>query len=250
MKAESESVIDVYSLTKRYGDFYALKNLSLHVKRGDVFGFLGHNGAGKTTTINLLTTLLEPTAGTALVAGFDIKEESLEVRKKIGYLPENVQLYDSLTVYENLEYFAKLSGIKECNERILEVLEFIDMAQFKNRKVGTLSKGMRQRIGIAQAIQHKPRILFLDEPTSGLDPFGVKQLRETILQLNKDAGMTIFMNTHRLSEVTQTCSTIGVLSHGELIYVDSLANTLKHFKDEFSLEQIYLTIENGAKNHA
>jgi ABC-2 type transport system ATP-binding protein len=241
----SSFVIDVHNLTKKYGDFIAVKDLTLQVKKGDIFGFLGHNGAGKTTTVNMLTTLLEPTSGSGKVAGHDIRSEALEVRKEIGYLPENVQLYDSMTAYENLEYFSKLSGIKKPDKRIWEELDFLGAKSYADKKINVLSKGMLQRIGIAQAIIHEPKVLFLDEPTSGLDPFGVKQLRDIILRLNTEKGITIFMNTHLLQEVTKTCSTIGVLSHGRLIYVDSLSNTIKKFKDEQSLEEIYLTIENN-----
>ena len=238
-------IIDVRSLSKKYGDHFAVDSLNLKVAEGEIFGFLGHNGAGKTTTVNMLTTLLQPTSGSALVAGFDILREGVEVRKRIAYLPENVQLYDSMSAFENLEYFAKLSGISKPGERILQVLDFLDAAGYRDKKMGTLSKGMRQIIGIAEAILHEPKVLFLDEPTSGLDPFGVKQLRGTLLRLNKESGMTIFMNTHHLSEGTKMCSTKGVLSHGKLIHADSLANTMRRFNDESSLEQVYLTIEEG-----
>jgi ABC-2 type transport system ATP-binding protein len=236
-------IVNTKNLTKKYGNFIAVDNLNLNIKQGEIFGFLGHNGAGKTTTINMLTTLLTPTKGTASVGGFDIVKEDMKVREIIGYLPENVQLYETLTAYENLEYFANLSGIKEPKEKIIEVLKFLDAFSYKDKKIGECSKGMRQKIGIAQAIIHNPLILFLDEPTSGLDPLGVKQLRETLLKLNKEKGITIFLNTHLLSEVTQICSSIGVLNHGKLVYQDSLANTLKKFKDEESLEKIYLAIE-------
>ncbi len=237
-------IVDTQSITKKYGDFIALRNLSLRVGEGEIFGFLGHNGAGKTTTINILTTLLEPTSGSATVAGFDVVKDSMSVRRQVGYLPENVQLYEGMTVYENLDYFARLSGINKPHRRIVEVLDLLNVS-YSDEKISALSKGMRQRIGIAQAIVHRPRILFLDEPISGLDPFGVKEVRDIILKLNREFGMTIFMNTHLLSEVMQTCSRIGVLSHGELIYADSLSNTLKQFKDEHSLEQIYLKIEGN-----
>jgi len=240
-------IVETKSLTKSYGDFTALKELELRVQEGEVFGFLGHNGAGKTTTVNILTTLLEPTNGKATVAGCDVVKDSIGVRRQIGYLPESVQLYGGLTVNENLEYFARLSGINKPQSRIAEVLEFLHVS-YGDRKVSTLSKGMRQRIGIAQAIVHQPRILFLDEPTAGLDPFGVKELRDIILNLNREFGMTIFMNTHLLSEVAQTCSRIGVLSHGKLIYTDTLPNTLQRFPGEESLEQIYLKIEGNGNN--
>jgi ABC-2 type transport system ATP-binding protein len=241
---QKDVIIKTKGLTKQYKDVSALKDLNLEVYTGEIFGFLGHNGAGKTTTVNILTTLLKPTSGAATVCGFDTQSDSLEVRKQIGYLPENVRFYDNLTAFENLEFFAKLSGILNPKQKISETLAFIDFNGFENKKMGEFSKGMRQRIGIAQAILHDPKVLFLDEPTSGLDPFGIKNLREIILKLNHEKGMTIFMNTHLLSEVTKTCTTIGVLNHGKLIYKDSLKNTLAKFKDEVSLETIYLSIEN------
>ncbi|MCL4385504.1 MAG: ABC transporter ATP-binding protein [Actinobacteria bacterium] len=208
-----------------------------------MFGFLGHNGAGKTTTINIFTTLLLPTEGNVKICGLDIIKDSLAVRKKIGYLPENVKFYDNLTAFENLKYFALLSGIKNPETKISEVLEYLDFKGFENKKIGEFSKGMKQRIGIAQAIIHDPEILFLDEPSSGLDPFGIKKLREIIINLNRGKHMTIFMNTHLLSEVSKMCTTIGILNHGKLIYKDALKNTMSIFKDDTNLEDIYLSID-------
>ncbi|MEZ7821300.1 MAG: ABC transporter ATP-binding protein [Patescibacteria group bacterium] len=240
---KSKNIISISNLTHTYKNKKALDNLNLEISKGEIFGFLGHNGAGKTTTINILTTLLKPTSGNAEVCGFDVVKDSMEVKKCIGYLPENVKFYDNLTAYENLEYFAKISGIKNPKDKISEVLKFIDFEGIENKKLGEFSKGMRQRIGIAQAIIHEPKVLFLDEPTSGLDPMGIKKLREIIIKLNKEKGMTIFMNTHLLSEVAKVCTTIGVLNNGKLIYKDSLENTLERFKDENSLEEIYFNIE-------
>ena len=240
---KTEHIIETHSLTKKYKDFIALDNLNLIVSKGEIFGFLGHNGAGKTTTVSILTTLLPQTTGNASVCGFDIQKQSIEVKKRIGYLPENVRFYDNLTAFENLSYLAKLSGISNPKKRIAEVLEFLEFTGIENKKLGEFSKGMRQRIGIAQAILHDPQVLFLDEPTAGLDPMGIKKLRETILKLNNEKQMTIFMNTHLLSEVAKTCSTIGVLNHGKLIYKDSLENTLKRFPNESSLEEIYFSME-------
>lgn len=237
------NIIDTKSITKKYGNFIAVNKLNLQIKKGEIFGFIGHNGAGKTTTMNMLTTLLSPSGGRASIAGHDLIKESMEVRKLIGYVPENVQLYENLTAYENLEYFAKLSGIIEPSKKIGSVLDFLNANFYKNKKIKECSKGMRQRIGIAQAIIHEPQILFLDEPTSGLDPLGVKQLRDILKKLNKEKGMTIFLNTHLLSEVKQICTSIGVLNHGNLIYNDSLENTNKKFKNEESLEKIYLSID-------
>lgn len=236
-------MIRIKNLTKKYGDFISVNDVSFEVEKGDIFGFLGHNGAGKTTIINMLTTLLEPTAGNITIAGFDIKKDSLKVKSMIGYVPENVQLYDNLSAYENLEFFAKLSGIKKPHNEIMKTLEFLNATSYKDKKISELSKGMRQRIGLAQAVIHKPKILFLDEPTSGLDPMGMKELRDIIIKLNSEEKITIFMNTHLLSEVSKTCKTIAVLSHGKLIYKDSIDNTMERFKDESSLEDIYFDIE-------
>lgn len=234
------------NLGKKYGDFSAVENLSLSVKEGSIFGFLGHNGAGKTTTISMLTTLILPTSGKASIGGYDVVKDNLKVRNLIGYLPENVTLYGDLTAVENLRFFGKLSGVKDVDASIEDILKLLDFTEWKNRKVKTYSKGMRQRIGIAQAILHKPKILFLDEPTSGLDPQGTKELRDILLLLNKEWGTTIFMNTHLLSEVTKLCTDIGIISKGKLLLADSIKNIEKKFPEEKSLEEIYFKIE-GAK---
>lgn len=236
-------IIIIKALTKKYKDVVALDSLDLQIERGQIFGFLGHNGAGKTTTVSILTTLVEPTSGTASICGFDSQTAKSDVQKRIGYLPENVQFYDNLTAFENLEYLAKLSGVSNPKEKIHEVLSFLNFTGIEHKKLGEFSKGMRQRIGIAQAILHDPAILFLDEPTSGLDPMGIKDLREIIIKLNQEKGITIFMNTHLLSEVAKTCTTIGVLNHGTLIYFDSLEQTMQRFKNEASLEEIYFSVE-------
>lgn len=234
------------NLSKKYGDFSAVDNLSLEVKEGSIFGFLGHNGAGKTTTISMLTTLILPTAGRASIDGYDVLKENLNVRSLIGYLPENVTLYGDLTAVENLRFFGKLSGMKDVETSIEDTLKLLDFTEWENRKVKTYSKGMRQRIGIAQAILHRPKILFLDEPTSGLDPQGTKELRDILLMLNKEWGTTIFMNTHLLSEVTKLCTDIGIISKGKLLLADSIKSIEKEFPEEKSLEEIYFKIE-GAK---
>lgn len=239
---KSPPIVTAHALTKRYKNTVALDTLELSINKGEIFGFLGHNGAGKTTAVSIFTTLTVPTSGYATVCGLDVQKESIEVQKRIGYLPENVKFYDSLTAYENLEYLARLSRVKNPKEKIYEVLAFLEFSGFEHKKLGEFSKGMRQRIGIAQAILHDPEVLFLDEPTSGLDPMGIKKLRDIIVKLNREKGMTIFMNTHLLSEVAKTCTMIGVLNHGKLIYCDSLAHTMERFHDESSLEDVYFTI--------
>lgn len=240
----NENIIETKDLIKKYtNDSTALDNVTLSIEAGDIFGFLGHNGAGKTTTINILTTLLEPTSGTAQVGGFDVIKNAFEIKRIIGYVPENVQLYGSLSSQENLEYFARLSGIKDPKKAIREITQFLDIGNYLDKRVQTLSKGMRQRIGLAQAILHNPKVLFLDEPTSGLDPIGVKQLRDIIVRLNTEKGMTIFMNTHLLSEVSKTCKTIGILNQGKLVYKGSLADATHTFKNEQALEDMYITTQ-------
>jgi ABC-2 type transport system ATP-binding protein len=245
-RPESAPAIELRGISQTFGAHQVLHDINLVIEHGEIFGFLGHNGAGKTTTISILTSLLRPTAGEARVCGYDVVNERLGVTRSIGYLPDSVRLYDHLSGFENLEFFGRLSGISNPREAACETLRLLDCQEFAHRRVGSYSTGMRQRVAIAQAVLHRPRVLFLDEPTSGLDPGGVRQLREIIERMNRELGMTIFMNTHLLSEVARVCTTIGVLNHGELIYKDSMANTSKRFPDEASLEDIYLRMENRA----
>lgn len=234
--------IRMEKLTKQYGDFTALEDLSLEIKKGEVFGFLGHNGAGRTTTVNILTTLLAPSSGSANVCGCDVVKQSMQARSHIGYVPENVRLYDAMTALENLLFFAKLSGVDYPRVSIDETLVILDCPQLAKKRVGDMSKGQRQRIGLAQAILHRPDVLFLDEPTSGLDPLGIKTLRDLIAKLNRELGMTIFMNTHLISEISKTCTSIAVLNQGRLAYHDTIEGVLAHFKNDQTLEDLYLSL--------
>ncbi len=242
----ADPAIETRDLSHRYDAELVLRNLDLRIERSEIFGFLGHNGAGKTTAVNILTTLVRPTSGVARVCGFDVVAQRYRVTERIGYLPSEVRLYGHLTAAENLEFFAKLSGVDHPRRAAAEALDYLECADLAHRRVATFSTGMRQRIGIAQAIVHRPEVLFLDEPTSGLDPVGVRQLRETIQRLNSDLGMTVFMNTHLLSEVAKVCTTIGVLDHGRLIYKDTIAATTRRFPDEASLEDIYARMEGAS----
>ena len=238
----SEPILRLDRLTCCYRDAVVVDGLTFDVAAGEVFGFLGHNGAGKTTTIQMLTTLVPPTSGTVTVAGSDIRSNPQGVRRKIGYVPENVRLYDTLTATENLLFFARLSGVPDPAARVAEVLAYLGSTDLGPRRVGTFSKGMRQRIGLAQAILHRPQVLFLDEPTSGLDPMGIKMLRDLIQQLNRDQGMTIFMNTHLISEVAQTCTSIAVLAHGKLVFHDRVAAVTARYGDAAAIEALYLSL--------
>src|SRR5688500_5616600 len=170
--------IELQGLSHTYGTQPVLREINLVIQHGEIFGFLGHNGAGKTTTISILTSLLRPTRGQALVCGYDVATERLDVTRNIGYLPDSVRLYDHLTGFENLEFFGRLPGSVDPREPASEPLRLLDCQDFAHRRVGTYSTGMRQRVAIAQAILHRPRVLFLDEPQSGLDPAGVRQLRD------------------------------------------------------------------------
>lgn len=235
-------IISINHLTQRLGGQTIVDDLTFDIPGKEVFGFLGHNGAGKTTTVHMLTTLARPYSGTALIDGHDIRTDPLGVRRVIGYVPGNVRLYDTLTARENLSFFARLSGIDDVNARVDETLAFLVCTDLADRRVGTFSKGMRQRIGLAQAILHRPKVLFLDEPTSGLDPMGIKTLRDLIKRLNTDFSMTVFMNTHLISEIARTCTSIGVLGHGKLIFHDTIDAVTALYGNDASLEDLYLSL--------
>ncbi len=239
----STLAIQTDKLTRKYGSHTAVDQLTLTVAQGEIFGFLGHNGAGKTTTISLLTTLILPTSGTAVVGGFDTIKDNLAVRERIGYVPENVRLYNDLTVAENLRFFGALSGVENINARIVEVLTLLGHPEWDKFRVGSFSKGMRQRVGIAQALLHRPDVLFMDEPSSGLDPEGTRDIGNLIVELNREYGITMFMNTHQLAEVNRLCTSIGIMNHGRLLIADTLHNVMRQFPDEQSLEDIYLHVE-------
>ena len=209
--------IEMEGLTKRYGETVAVSDLTTTVTEGSVYGFLGPNGAGKTTTMRLLTTLTRPTAGTARVAGHSIEDREA-VTPRIGYLPEEPPIYDELTGREQLEYAAGLRDLPsaESNERIEHLLERFDLADDAGKRIEGYSKGMRQKVGVIQAVLHDPAVVFLDEPTSGLDPRAARTMRETIAEL-AERDMTVFLSTHILPVVDELADTVGVLHDGELV---------------------------------
>jgi len=237
--------IETFNLTKRYGSITAVDHLNLKVKRGEIFGYLGHNGSGKTTTIMMLCGLVEPTEGGATVAGFDVQREVLEVKKRIGFLPENASYYDNLTARQNLEFFGELAGLvkKERKERSKELLNLVGLGEWKDIKVGKFSKGMQQRLGIAQALIRDPEILFLDEPTSGLDPQGTRDIRNLILKLGREEGKTIFLSSHLLAEVKQLCDKVGILKRGKLIAIGSVRELARQLNRD-NLIKIELEVDS------
>ena len=217
-------MITVSDLTKRYARHTAVDHISFEVHKGQIVGFLGPNGAGKTTTMRMLTCFLPPTSGGATVAGFDVLEQSMEVKKRIGYLPEAPPLYPEMRTGEYLEFVGKLKGLSsaELRSRVQFVLDRCAIADVKDKLLGKLSKGYRQRVGLAQAIVHNPDVLILDEPTSGLDPKQINETRELIRSLAGDH--TIILSTHILPEVEQTCEQVIIINKGKLVATDSVNN--------------------------
>jgi ABC-2 type transport system ATP-binding protein len=217
-------MIKVESLTKRYARTVAVDGISFEVEKGRIVGFLGPNGAGKTTTMRVLTCFMPPTSGTARVAGFDVLEQPLEVKKRIGYLPETPPLYPEMEVVEYLRFVGRLKGIPKSalNRRVDEVSERCAITDVRTRLLGKLSRGYRQRVGLAQAIIHNPDVLILDEPTAGLDPKQINETRRLIKSLAGDH--TIILSTHILPEVEQTCEQVIIIDKGKLVATDSVEN--------------------------
>ena len=217
-------MITVENLTKRYARTVAVDEISFDVAQGQIVGFLGPNGAGKTTTMRMLTCFLPPSSGTATVAGFDVLEQPLEVKKRIGYLPETPPIYPEMETTEYLEFVGKLKGLSgsDLQKRVAYVCERCAVADVKSKLLGKLSKGYRQRVGLAQAIIHNPDVLILDEPTAGLDPKQINETRDLIKSLAGDH--TIILSTHILPEVEQTCEQVIIINKGRLVATDSVRN--------------------------
>ena len=213
------AVVETQNLTKRYHDKLAVNALNLTVQEGEIFGFLGPNGAGKTTTILMLLGLTEATSGRASVCGFDPTREPLEVKRRVGYLPENPGFYDDMSARENLLYMARLNriGESEARQRTTEVLEQVGLSDDGRRLVREFSRGMKQRLGIAEVLVKNPRAVFLDEPTLGIDPDGAIRILELIRGLNRDRNLTVMLSSHQLEQVQAICSRIGIIVRGRLI---------------------------------
>ncbi len=223
----------------RHSPKIALKGLNLAVQSGEIFGFIGPNGAGKTTTINVLLGFVNPTAGNAYIFGINVREPI--ARQRIGYLPELTYYYRFLTVEELLRFYAKIFGIhrREADKRIDQLLRLVELEHVRHRPIKTYSKGMQQRVGLAQALVNNPELLILDEPTSGLDPIGRMKVREIIQRL-KNEGKTVFFSSHELGEVETVCDRVGILHEGELRTIGRVSDLKAQFQTD--LEKIFLKI--------
>jgi ABC-2 type transport system ATP-binding protein len=223
-------VIEVQHITKRYGRVTAVDDVSFRVERGEILGFLGPNGAGKTTTMRILTGYMPPSEGRAVVAGFDVFDRPIDAKRRTGYLPETPPLYPDMTVREYLDFVARIKGVppRERKQRVMTVMERTRIADMADRHCGKLSKGYRQRVGLAQALIHNPEVLILDEPTAGLDPKQIIETRDLIRSLAGDH--TVVLSTHILPEVAQTCQRVVIINKGRVVAVDTPDNLTARLK--------------------
>ena len=238
------SVIEVKNLTKKYGDFTAVDHVNYTVEEGEIFGLLGHNGAGKTTTILMLLGLIPPTEGTAIVNGVDVIKEPLQSRRNVGLLPENAGFYENLTARQNLSFYAELADVpdKVASERIEKLIDQVGLGHKREAKVAAYSRGMKQRLGIAQSLVRDPKVLILDEPTQGIDPEGTRDLRELIRTLSKERGMTIIFTTHVLYEVNKLCDRVAIMKQGAIAGIGTIPELRKQVNAEEGedFEQVFL----------
>lgn len=234
-----EPVIQISGITKKYGDFAAVDNLNLSISKGEVFGLLGPNGAGKSTTILMLMGLTEPDAGTLKVCGVDPVSHPIHVKKKVGYLPEDVGFYDDFSGLENLVYTARLNGMgREAEEKAENLLQRVGLGEEKHKKVGKYSRGMRQRLGLADVLIKDPEVIILDEPTLGIDPSGVREFLDLIIQLSRMEEITVLFSSHLLHQVQQVCDRVGLFVKGKLLALGNIESLSKQlFKEHnFNIE--------------
>jgi ABC-2 type transport system ATP-binding protein len=238
--APSGAAVDARGLTKRYDGLLAVDGLDLRVEEGEVFGLLGPNGAGKTTTILMLMGLTEPSAGEVSVLGFDPRREPLEIKRRVGYLPEHVALYDELSARHNLEYTADLNGIRaaEADRLVRSALERVGLADAADRKVREFSHGMRQRLGIADVLVKRPRLVVLDEPTLGLDPVAVEQLLDLILRAARDDGIGVLLSSHQLLQVQRICDRVGIFSQGKMVASGPIAELARQLAEGLTVIEV------------
>jgi len=240
---KEENIITVSGLTKKFGDFTAVDNISFNVKKGETFAFLGPNGAGKTTSIKILTTLLHPTSGSIFINGFNPITEQHATRKSFGIVFQDPSLDDELTAYENLEYHGILYGVPKLlrRQRIEELLKYVDLWERKNDLVKTFSGGMKRRLEIARGLLHHPKIFFLDEPTLGLDPQTRNHIWSYIKKLNKDEGITVFFTTHYMDEAARTANRVAIIDHGKIVETGTVPELLKK-TNKNTLEDAFLAL--------
>lgn len=221
-------ILEVENLAKKFGDFEAVKGVSLMVEEGEVFGLLGPNGAGKTTTISMLTGVLDPTGGTARIGGYDINTQLTQVKKINGLVPQDLALYPTLSARANLNFFGRIYGLggKVLKERVEDVLRIVALSERANQAIEKYSGGMKRRVNIAAGLVHHPRLLFLDEPTVGVDPQSRNQIFESVLRLNRERGMSIIYTSHYMEEVELLCSRAAIIDKGEIIAMDSIKNLI------------------------
>lgn len=238
MAGKQENVIEIRDLTKQYGTKTAVNNLNLDIKKGEVFGLLGPNGAGKTTTILMLLGLTEPTSGSAQICGMDCTRNPLEVKSRVGYLPDNSGFYADMTGRQNLRFTGRLNGLdgQELEERIEALLERVGMTYAADQKTGTYSKGMKQRLGVADVLMKNPEIIIMDEPTLGIDPEGMRQLLQIIDDLARVDGRTVLISSHQLHQVQQVCDRVGIFVQGSLI----ACGTLSELEEQVRKDGTYL----------
>jgi ABC-2 type transport system ATP-binding protein len=243
---KGQNIIETEGLTKKYGHQAAVNHLTLQIQEGEVFGFLGPNGAGKTTTLLMFLGLTEPTSGKVRVMGFDPTRDPFHVKEKVGYLPENVGFYDDMDARQNLRFIARLNRIpdKVSSQRIDELLKLVGLFEEAKKKAGTYSKGMRQRLGIAEVLVKEPKLIFLDEPTIGLDPDGTNRMLDLIQSLSREKGMTIFLSSHLLDQVQRNCDRVGIMIKGDLVAIGPIGELARQKlgvdKEHYTLEEIYM----------
>jgi len=239
--------IETFGLTRRFGDLIAANQVTLHVPYGAIFGLLGPNGAGKTTTIKMLTTMLEPSEGTASVAGFDIVKAPAKVRRMIGYVPQMLSADGGLTGWENLDLSAKLYGIRraERKRRIEDALHFMGLTEFGRKLVKTYSGGMIRRLEIAQAMLHRPAVLFLDEPTIGLDPVARRSVWERLLELRQNFQMTVLITTHAMDEADELCDHLAILHLGKVAAIGTPADLKANVGPGATLDDVFVHFSGG-----
>ncbi len=238
-------MIQAKNLSKHYGNFQALSDISFQAKKGEILGFLGPNGAGKTTTMRILTGYMPPSSGSAKVAGFDVIEESIEVRRRVGYLPETVPLYPEMSATEYLTYMGSLRRVPDLDDRVADVLMEVGLHNRADSYAGNLSKGLRQRLGLAQALLHRPEVLILDEPTIGLDPAQIIEVRDLIRQVGSDR--TVLLSTHILSEAQQVCDRVLIINQGSILADDTPNNLQAQLA---GAERIFVRTSSDAKTLA